>query len=128
MKRTVKNLLITLGVELMAGGFVFWYESCNMEISGNLFRMLSDAFFVSGAITFCIGLMFVVSNGGGLDAFAYMGKKIKHFWSRERKEPFIKYDEFLKERHERGKVSTGHLLTGAGIFIFAGAVFAFMAG
>ena len=48
--------------------------------------------------------------------------------SRERKEPFIKYDEFLKERHDRGKVSTGHLLTGAGIFIAAGAVLAVMSG
>ena len=75
-----------------------------------------------------IGLMFVVSNGGGLDAFAYMGKKIKHFRGRDRKEPFIKYDEFLKDRHERGKISTGHLLAGAGIFVAIGAVLAFMTG
>lgn len=124
MKKNVKNLLITLGVETVAGGLVFWYESGNMSVSENLMRMLSDAFFVSGAIMFCVGLMFVVSNGGGLDAFAYMGKRIRHVFGKNHKEPFIKYDEFLKQRRERGKVPTGHFLLGAGIFILAGGIFA----
>ena len=127
MKKNIRNLLITLGIETVAGGLVFWYESGNIDIAGHLMRMLSDAFFVSGAITLCIGLLLVVSNGGGLDAFAYMGKRIRHFFGPERKEKFIKYNEFLEKRRERGKAATGHFLTGAGIFIAVGGIFAVLA-
>lgn len=127
MKRSIRNLLITIGVDLAAAGLVIWYESGQLDLSVRYVRILSDAFFIAGMLTFCIGLILFAANAGGLYAAGYLWKKLAQKISRGKKEVPDYYD-YVEEKRAKKKISLSHFFISSGIFVAAGAVLAVIHG
>lgn len=127
MKRTVRNLLITIGADLTAAGLLVWYESTQFNIREQYIRILSDAFFVAGMLTLCFGLILLAANAGALYAAGYLWKKLGQKLSRGRKEVPDYYD-YVQEKRAKKKISLSHFFISSGIFIAAGVVFAVLHG
>ncbi|MCM1308093.1 MAG: DUF3899 domain-containing protein [Butyrivibrio sp.] len=126
-KRSIRNLLITVGVDLAAAGLVVWYESTYFDLAAQYIRILSDAFFVAGMLTLCIGLILLAANAGGLYAAGYLWKKLAQKLSRGKKE-IPDYYDYVREKRAKKKPSLSHFFISSGIFITVGAVLAVIHG
>ena len=78
------------------------------DIKKDILKIISNAAFVSGAFMLLAGLLCFVSNGGGFDAFAYLGYRIKKQFKKKKNGP-DGYFEFVTERQEREKIPLGNL-------------------
>ena len=77
MNKILKRFLITALVGLVLAGAVFAYQTQQYNIKTDWLTLVSNATFVSGILLFMAGLFCFVSNGGGFDAFAYLGYRMK---------------------------------------------------
>ncbi len=124
IRETLRRLAFSFLGGLLLATAVFFYE-------GFLYRpdtlpflhQLSDACTVSGLLLLCAGMFAFVLNGGGFDAFAYIGHRFRWSFSRQLRaeEPRLTpYHEFLQKRREKGKRSVGHLFAAGGVFLLVG--------
>ena len=112
---------------MAAAGLVLWYESTVFDFAVQYIRILSDAFFVAGMLTLCIGLILLAANAEGLYAAGYLWKKLGQKLSRGKKEVPDYYD-YVQEKRAKKKISLSHFFISSGIFIAIGAVLAVIHG
>lgn len=127
MKKSIRNLLITIGADMAAAGLLIWYESTQSDISKQYARILSDAFFVAGMLTLCFGLILLAANAGALYAAGYLLKKLGQKLSRGKKE-IPDYYDYVEEKRAKNKIPLSHFFISSGIFIVVGVVFAVIHG
>lgn len=120
MNKTFRRYLITVLAGLIITGAVFLYEIQQLDIHKQLFTIISNSTFVSGALMLLAGLMCLVSNGGGFDAFAYLSYRVRKRFKKKKKGP-DGYYEFVTNRKERNKILLDN-------FFVTGAVLAAVAG
>lgn len=79
MKKIILRYSITFGIGLIAAFLIMISKSIfSQESSRDVFRILTDAFFVPGVVICGYGLLVMASNGGTFDMLTY---GIKRFFS-----------------------------------------------
>ena len=125
MNKTLRRYLITALVGLVFAGAVFVYEIQIYDIHRDMLIIISNSAFVSGALMCLSGLFCFVSNGGGFDAFAYLGYRVKKQFKKKKDGP-DGYYEFVTDRQEKNKIPLGNLFWIGGIFVAVALVTALM--
>ena len=88
-------------------------------------RILSDAFFVPGALIFCVGMMIFVAGKGSFDGLAYSlqfaKRELLRFLPqmRDKMETFADY----KARKAEKKTPYRYLLVAGGVYLLLGLLF-----
>ena len=124
-KIKAKNIIITLIIASLLAGGVMIYENAQIGIKTHTFRVLSDSFFVGGALIVCVGLFALVSGAGGFDALSFMAHKMTYFFKRNVKQTPSYYD-YVEERRAKGKKSIAHFFIVGGAYVLIGLVFAML--
>lgn len=128
MKKPTKKQLIKYGVASGIGLAYAIYavvsqDGFSQELSSML-RILSDAFFLPGALMILSGLLMVVSNEGAFDALAYTGKSLKRLFVPERPgEKRVNYREYVEQRREKQATGFSFLFFVGGAFAVIGLIF-----
>ncbi len=93
----------------------------------DVFRLLSDACIVPGALLGGVGVLVFATNEGFFDMLTY---GIMHifdlFRPNARNERYRDYYEYKKEKSGRDKKTTAHMLIVGLVFLFLSAVFSFV--
>jgi TM2 domain-containing membrane protein YozV len=77
-----KQKLVTVLLAFALAAVVAYYESTLLERTAeNILRMISDGIFVSGICFLGIGLLLLIANAGGFDAFAYLVSNLRSVFS-----------------------------------------------
>jgi len=71
MKKSLKYIVAAAVGLCAAVGLIFALGITKAKGVNEVMRILSDAFFVPGAVLCGVGLLVIVSNGGFFDIFAY---------------------------------------------------------
>lgn len=116
MNKTLKRYLITALVGMVFTGAVLALQIQYYDIKKDMLKIISNATFVSGAFMLLGGLLCFVSNGGGFDAFAYLGYRIKKQFKKKKNGP-DGYFEFVTDRREKDKIPLGNLFLVGGILV-----------
>ena len=123
-KEALRRLALSLLGGLLLAIAVFFYEGFLYSPDTLPFlHQLSDPSTVSGLLFQCAGMLAIILNGGGFDAFAYIGHRFRWGFSRRMREEeprLTPYHEFLIKRREKGKRSVGHLFAAGGVFLLVG--------
>ena len=117
MNKILKRFLITALVGLVLAGAVFAYQTQQYNIKTDWLTLVSNATFVSGILLFMAGLFCFVSNGGGFDAFAYLGYRMKKSFSKKKKEGPDGYFEFVMDRREKDRLPLANLFIVGGVLL-----------
>ena len=124
--RTMRKNWITLLVEAaLTTAIAFSKDVTEQKALVDVFHILCDAFFVSGTVTLCAGLLVLSSNEGTFDMLVY---GVKTFMDCFRKERTMKYDTFYDYRvsREEKKLPYGFLLICGLIFLAVAFVMYFL--
>ena len=116
MNRIFRKYLITALVGLVLAGAVFAYQTQQYSIKTDLLTLISNATFVSGILLFMAGVFCFVSNGGGFDAFAYLGYRMKKAFRKKNNGP-DGYFEFVTARREKDKLPLANLFIVGGVLL-----------
>ncbi len=123
-KVTLRNYAICIGVEILIAFLVIWSKGFFTQSTAVNIQILSDAFFVAGALmTLFAGLMYVSGEGVLLGARYLLRNALRLFipMGREKFEKYTDYrDRKLAEAKERNRSYI--LITGL-IFLFIGVAF-----
>ncbi len=125
MNKIFKRYLITALVGLVFAGAVFAFEIQYYDIKKDILIIISNSAFVSGALICLAGLFCLISNGGGFDAFAYLGYRIKKQFKKKKNGP-DGYFEFVTESQEKEKIPMGNLFIIGGILVIVSFVTAML--
>lgn len=116
MNKVVRRYLITALVGLVLAGAVFAYQTQYYNIKKDWLTIISNATFVSGILIFLAGVFCFVSNGGGFDAFAYLGYRMKKTFSKKKQGP-DGYFEFVTGRREKDNIPIANLFLVGGVLL-----------
>lgn len=118
----MKKYLIYLFIGLLFAFLIMiiygLFKVSNTEL---LIRILADGFTISGAIFSCLGLLLLVSNGGAMDAPAYLLKFVGDLFIPRTKDK-LTYTEFKLKRSEKKRDFKPMLFVGL-LFIIISIVF-----
>lgn len=97
MKKTILRYSITFSIGLIASFLIMLSKSIfSQESSKEVYKILTDAFFVSGVVICGYGLLVMASNGGTFDMLTY---GVKRFFSLFQKDiSKIKHKTFYEYR------------------------------
>ena len=128
MKKPTKDQLIKYGVACGAGlayaAYAVFSQNGFSQETSSLLRILSDAFFLPGALMILIAGLMVVSNHGAFDALAYTGKSLKRLFIPERPgEKRMNYREYVERRREKPATGFAFLFVVGGVFTVIGLIF-----
>ena len=128
MKKPTKNQAIkygaACGIALAYAIYLVISQNAFSQELSRLLRILSDGFFLPGALMILIGLLMVVSNHGAFDALAYTGKSVKRLFIPERPgEKRVNYREYVEQRREKKTTGFGFLFIVGGVFAVIGLIF-----
>lgn len=119
MNKLLKRCLITALVGLVLAGAVFAYQTQQYNIKTDWLTLVSNATFVSGILLFMAGVFCFVSNGGGFDAFAYLGYRVRKTFRKKKQGP-DGYFEFVTARREKDKLPLLNLfIVGGALLVIA---------
>ena len=116
MNKLLKRCLITALVGLVLAGAVFAYQTQQYNIKTDWLTLVSNATFVSGILLFMAGVFCFVSNGGGFDAFAYLGYRVRKAVRKKKQGPYG-YLEFVTARREKDKLPLLNLFIVGGVLL-----------
>lgn len=116
MNKIFRRYLITALVGLVLAGAVFAYQTQQYNIKTDWMTLVSNATFVSGILLLMAGLFCFVSNGGGFDAFAYLGYRMRKAFRKKKNGP-DGYFEFVTARREKDKLPLGNLFAVGGVLL-----------
>ena len=128
-QRPSKRYLIVLGLETLLALILFFTRG-GTDLTGKaFFSVLCDATFVPGILTFCFGLLVIVSNGGVFDMVRYIFAKAGNSFRREenRRELPNTYYDYVCMRHGGKRAQFGFILICGAIFIGVSIVFCLFA-
>jgi len=128
VKKPTKNQAIkygaACGIALAYAIYLVISQNAFSQELSSLLRILSDGFFLPGALMILIGLLMVVSNHGAFDALAYTGKSVKRLFIPERPgEKRVNYREYVEQRREKKTTGFGFLFIVGGVFAVIGLIF-----
>lgn len=108
------RFLIVLAVGLLVSFLIILSkEVFSFTSPVDVYKALTDAFFVSGALITCYGLLVVASNGGTFDMITYGIRRFFDVFRRDvmntKYKTFYEYRKAKQEKHAR-----------YGYFVFAG--------
>lgn len=124
-RRSSKRYPIVLGLETLLALILFFARG-GMNLNGkDFFSVLCDAAFVPGILTFCFGLLVVVSNGGVFDMVRYAFAKAGNSFRREenRRELPDSYYDYVCARHGGKQAQFGFILISGLVFILFAVIF-----
>lgn len=125
MAESAKKLLIDLGLGLaIAVACAFAFDLFHASSASDLFRILSDSFFIAAAIMLAVGGLTWTKNGGVWDGIGFTYKtamlRIKKQYDEER----ITFAEYREEREKKNTSPKSALISGAVYLVVALAFFA----
>jgi len=113
MKNSTVKFLVYTGIGFVAAFLVMWRQDIfHAETAQDVFRFISDGFFVSGALLFLIGGFTWTYNGGALDG---LGFSFKQGLARIRKsydEDRMTFAQYREQREEKATSPKPMLLSG----------------
>jgi hypothetical protein len=125
-----KQELVTVLLALALAAVVVAYESTLLERTAeNILRMISDGFFVSGICFTGFGLLLLIANAGGFDAFAYLVSNLRSVFSPRKnalsgRMTYMDYKlKKAADREEKGKPPVRVAVTGI-VFVAVSVVLA----
>ena len=116
--KTLTKYLITLSVGFLTAFLVVWFRGIFSQTEPvQIFHILCDAFFVSGVLLSCAGLLVFSANEGTFDMIVY---GMDSFFDMFRRKSTKKYATFYDYRESRAdkKVSFGYIVF-CGLFFLA---------
>ncbi len=115
--KALKRYLITLGIGL---ALVLWFASArglfHQTSPAAVFRILSDGFFVVGAVITAVGLLLFCSNEGTFDMLPYGMTSLADKFRKEKKQKYKTYYDYRMARSEK-KIPFGYMLICGGFFL-----------
>ena len=103
---SVVNLLLALGV--------FFMQKESIEVAGDIYKVLCNAFFVPGFCTLGFGLLIWSSNGGTFDMLAFGVIKIIDLFKRDvTKVKYRTFYDYRKAQQEKQHSFLEYILVGA---------------
>ena len=118
----VKRYLYAILGGLAAAVYLMYYEG--LFVGGldaaTVMMMLSDAFFIPGAVMLGVGLLVWVAGEGMFDMMAY---GVKLLWDVAFKHEWESYHDYRSRKAEKEKMKVGFLTWVGLAFILLGAVF-----
>jgi hypothetical protein len=125
-----KQALVTVLLALALAAVVVVYESTLLERTAeNILRMISDGIFVSGICFTGFGLLLLITNAGGFDAFAYLVSNLRSVFSPRKnalsgRMTYMDYKlKKAADREEKGKPPVRVAVTGI-VFVAVSVVLA----
>jgi hypothetical protein len=121
--KTIYKFLITLGIGLaIALIAMLGYGVFSLTDTAQLYRRLSDSFFIPGVVIAGFGLLIFASNGGVFDMLSYGVGTFFSVFRRNMKRKHKDFYEYQKARHEKDR-SFGYLVLAGVVLIAVAAVF-----
>ena len=107
-KRVIIGLIVAFVVSLGLTALVFWFQKAdNGDSVKDIYKMLCNAFFVTGALFAGFGLLLLIAIQGNFIGFQFMMKQVGQFFTAPfvRRFKRLKYGEFKlqKEAEEAAK-------------------------
>lgn len=121
--RKLTRYLITIAISLIVAGLVCGYELQYYDVKRHLGMIISNSAFVSGVVMIVAGLLCVVSNGGGMDAFAYVLYMVKNKFRNVTPD---NYTEFVKDRRENKIVAVDNMFAVGAVMVMVAVVAAIL--
>lgn len=120
MNSTAKKLLTCTTVGVIIAGLVAWARGLfSSEDLKSALMILSDAFFVSGALLLAYGGLIVAKNGGATDGLGYSMKLLINRIRPSYEEHRQTFAEYREEREKKAHKPTTELIVGLVLFILA---------
>ena len=120
MSDTLKKLLIFLPVGALCAFLVSWSQGLfGAETARDVYRILSDGFFVAGGLSFCYGGLVWTSNGGVWDGLLYSGKMAFGRVKRDFEDEKLSFGEYKEQRAAKASSPKVPLLAGILLLIVA---------
>ncbi len=122
----MKKAAVKYGLSILLGMGMVWVVQNNYGYNSGMepvqrYLVLCNAFTIPGTILLMVGILVFISGTGALDGITYALR-----WLRLTLLPFGKqprYDEYVKARRERKKVSGGFLMISGALFLAVAIVF-----
>lgn len=126
----MKAKLLRYGITVAVGGviavLVFWATGMFVvETKSEIYRSLSDGFFVTGVLIAGWGLLVVASNGGTFDIFGYGAKCFFSLFQFKNKGERQAFHEYRNAKREK-KRSFFYLIIVGCVYIALAALFALL--
>lgn len=113
MSSSLKKFLIDLGIGLIAVfGLCCGTGLFTMETTADTLRILSDGFFLIGALFLAIGGLTFTNNGGVFDGLVYTFKTHINRMRRDYEQRRQSFAQYREEREKKNKSPKESLLAG----------------
>lgn len=124
-KNFIKKSLITLAVGIVVSVTeLFVLGFFDVETLPEKYKILSDVFYIPGALMLCIGGLLWVSTTGFFDIFAFGFKKLYERITLSRENEFQKFYDYKETKVEKGRMKGfSFLFCTGGVFIFVAIIF-----
>ncbi|MCM1057953.1 MAG: DUF3899 domain-containing protein [Firmicutes bacterium] len=125
LKRGIKYLITFLACGTLTYLYIALRDFAQAELIEQ-YRMLCDAFLLSGLLPVLLGLLLALSNAGALDGISYLvGRAVRMLipGSKRKEERFFDYVERKRDSSVRGY---GFLFMAGGCFLAVSMVFYFL--
>ena len=109
-----KNHIITFAVALVLSGLYILFSNIGaVENASDIYKILSDAFFIPGFLIFAFGLLVFTANEGAFDMLKYGISKIFNAMKRDIDDVKYKtYYDYVKGTHEKKAAFSHYLIVG----------------
>ena len=113
--------VITAAVLTVFALSVAWASGVFTATEGkSLLSGLCDAFFIPGAVSLCVGLLILVSNGGAFDMFAYGGRLFIGMFKKDPLErKYGSYQQYREARKENKRSFWYFIIVGGAYIVVA---------
>lgn len=117
------SALLTLLFFILGNGLSLDINELDYYGKSKLLSVLSDAFFVPGAIVFAAGIFVFLNNNAVFDFFTYTGRSVMSFFVPIRyKKETMSYAEYQEKKH-KNKAPCLYLIIVGSLFILLGTAF-----
>ncbi|MBQ9510302.1 MAG: DUF3899 domain-containing protein [Clostridia bacterium] len=118
-KKTRIGYIISISICAAAAvAILFWKKIFSLDETKEIFGVLSDAFFVPGALMVCVGGLSRLGAAGAYDSFGYLFSRfaLHNIWvTGKRREKYDSLYEYKQAKDEKGRHWLPYVLwTGVG--------------
>ncbi len=113
MREFWKNVLVTVLVGFVASILVMiWYGVFQAESLKDLFRLISDGFFIVAALMLCYGGLVWTYNGGVMDGLGYSIKTLISRVSPGYEDNKVSFAEYREQREKKTRSPKATIVAG----------------